>query len=255
MKLGIQIAFGVLILILLSGLTSADESGLDKDTYSFTAIIPIGGHTISPDFRLYDGDKIQARAKVTSGGPVDIYLMTENQYERAYDAENGSLEVISYIRAQENTKEAEIIFKVPSEEDDDGSYDYFEPYDYKNIFYIVVDNRNHTLTLHDANATGPVEVNVEIIIDRKEFNIDFPNFYDTGLVVCVIGGFVGAIVIIIIIILVTRNKGQRPQQPQYYAYPYPYWPPPPEEFSIEDEFKKPKSRRRKKSSRIKDDEI
>jgi hypothetical protein len=224
---------GIFILLLIPGISHCDSDNNNSDDFSFTTVIAPGGFDRSLDLYLDVGDEIKVQVDVVSGGPVDIYIMTDNQFEAAYsyDDENWSTKAISYLKGKENINSAYISYKAPSYEEYDDEY--FDYYLYFDTIYVVVDNRNSSLTPNDADSTGPVEVKVGIKIKRIE---SVPNF-DPIIGACVIIGIILLIVLIIIVIYFVRDKKrksidskeyeqQAKLQPQYqYPYYYPPWPP------------------------------
>lgn len=254
------IVFGLIMLIFFPVLSCAGSS----NSFSYTAIISQGSHHTSQDFDLDEGDKIVVSITVVNGGPVDLYLMTNNQYSLTYRGYNESSRVISYLRASENTQIGEVSFTVPSRDDDEtlGGYDYYNLFD---SIYVIVDNSNNELTQNDANTIGPVEVKIEVKIEHDSDN----PFFDPFFTICIIIGFVIFVIVLIIIIILIRGSRRKreaqmfPPTPSqsssqlrqqahqhqqthyqgYYQYPYwsPYGPPP----SAPPEFKEPDAKKKK----------
>ena len=236
---------GVLIfsLILLMGLT-ANVNASDKN--SVVASIARNGHFTSAELYLYEGDKVEVDVHVTLGGPVDVYLMTEEQYNLAYNLDNKSAISVGYLKGVENSKDISFSYKYPDLSNSGGSYYYIDS------MIIVIDNRNCSLTNYDADSTGIVEVTLTYSITSESLDS-----MDEFALVCV--GVIIVIVIIIVIIIFyfvreSRRKTTQPaffqqapppappqvvpppqpypQYPQYsypyyyqYQYQYPSWPP------------------------------
>ena len=233
MKLRCLIVIGIIFLLLISEIALGDSDNNNSDDFSFTTVIAPSGFDRSLDLYLDVGDEIKVQVDVISGGPVDIYIMTDNQFEAAYsyDDENWSTKAISYLKGKENINSAYINYKAPSYEEYDDEY--FDYYLYFDTVYVVVDNRNCSLTPNDADSTGPVEVKVGIKIKRADSVPDF----DPIITTCVIIGIILLIVLIIIIIYFVRDKKRKSidskeyeqqaklQQQYQYPYYYPPWPP------------------------------
>jgi hypothetical protein len=215
----------------------------DSDDSLFTAIIAEGGYFQSPEFYLDEGDTIEVQVTVIDGGAIDVYLMASNQFFDAYYEYTGNHTVksISYLKGEENEREVEFKYKVPEFEEDIGEYYYYDD-DFFDSIYIIVDNRNCSLTDYDADSIGIVEVKIDFKITRDTSSDLGP--IDEYNIIC---GVTLIIIIIIIFVLIiyfireSRNRSklmggipraqytyQYPQYPQYtqqYYYQYPGYPP------------------------------
>lgn len=232
MKRNILVIFGIFIILTITNLglvrgNSSDE--LDNNDSLFSAIIAQNGNFKSSGFYLDIGDEIETNVRVIKGGAIDVYIMTEGQYETAYKY-NETLISISFLNSKENIKNTTISYKVPDYVDDtydDYYYDYWETFD--NVV-VVVDNRNCTLTPHDADSNGPVTVKVDIKIKRKSDVGEFPDIVEGLDTVCISAAIIIVIILIIVIIYFLRNSKQKSimdqskNPPQIY-YQYPPWPP------------------------------
>ncbi len=222
----------IILSALIIGITFLNTEITSSEKPTFKAVIAPQGHIKSARYDLDAGDVIDVNVKVTKGGPVDIYLMTENQYEAAYGGENESINAISYLVGFEDITNISFKFKIPSYDKGD-AVEYYDFYEYFDTFFVVVDNRNCTITPSDANSTGTVEVWVNINVDYEE---SIPYYMDT---ICIFSAIVVLIIIIVIIVYFFRYHSRKtPQYPpqiqhQQYYYQYPQWPqyphyPPPE---------------------------
>jgi len=205
---------------------SNDDSD-EKDSL-FSAIIAQNGNFKSSGFYLDIGDEIETDVRVIQGEAIDVYIMTEGQYETAYEY-NETLISISYLKSKENIKNTTISYIVPDYVDDANDeyyYDYWETFD--NVV-VVVDNRNCTLTANDADSSGPVTVKVDIKIKRKSDIPDFPNIVEELDTVCISAAVIIVIILIIVIIYFIQSSKQKSimdqnrTPPQMY-YQYPPWP-------------------------------
>ncbi len=217
-----------IFILLLSGIIFYYNNITATDSPSFSAVIAEGGHIKSSEFYLYSDDIIKVNVTVIKGGPVDVYLMTDFQYEAAYSGPNETTKAISYIIAKEKIKSTDFKFKVPSY-DDESSIGY-EYYDFYDSISVIVDNRNCSITPQDANSSGIVEVNVKIKIEQSDLVPglgEFPNFMG---IICAISAMIVLVIIILLIVYFIRSRSgkeeQYPQQhypQQYYYYQQPPW--------------------------------
>ncbi len=225
---------GIFFLIIILNMTLVlGDSWIE----TYTAIIAPNGHFKSMDNYLYEGDKLKVEVVVTVGGPIDVYIMTEEQYNLAYVINNGSAVAISYLKGQENSKNIEFTYTLPKIENED----IYSTSNYLDSVYIVIDNRNCTLTNYDADSIGKVEVTLNFEITRATSS-DIEALDQIGLL-CF-----GVVVIIIIVVIFVifyfiresrrnANQAMRAQQaqitaaaptitaqPQYPQYPPPQYP-------------------------------
>jgi hypothetical protein len=173
------------------------------EDHGFTTIISEGGNFKSPSYTLYENDKIEVKTEVKTGGPVDVYLMTNEQYQEAYDHTFKLKLVISYFKGAENVKTSKFSYKVP--EQDSETYDYYD--EYFDELYVIVDNRECNLTANDADPTGSVEVIVSIEIDRD--NRSGFDSLDYAFYICFTVFIVLLVIIVSIIYFTTRRRDRR----------------------------------------------
>jgi flagellar basal body-associated protein FliL len=219
---------GVIFVLILSGIIFCHNSITATDSPSFSAVIAEGGHIKSSEFYLYSDDVIKVNVTVTKGGPVDVYLMTDFQYEAAYSGTNETTKAISYIVAKEKITSTEFKFKVPSYDDESPvGYEYYDFYD---SISVIVDNRNCSITPQDANSSGIVEVSVKIKIEQSELMPGFGEFSNFMGFICVISVVIILIIIILLIVYFIRSRPGKeehyPQQyypQQHYYYQQPPW--------------------------------
>lgn len=119
--------------------------------YSTEVIISEGGNfTYSLGGYYSYNDVVEVTLNISSrdGNRFDVYIMDSNEYENAYRKSNGSnISVFSAQYSKENiTQLIDVI---------DLSNRY-------GTFYLVIDNRNTTLTPNDATPTGIITVDVKI---------------------------------------------------------------------------------------------
>ena len=242
---------GTISLLLLTCAVSFSCTAANTTEFSYTAIIPQGGYHKSQELEMDEGDKVIVEAKVNRGGSVDLYLMTYTQFTVSYGEDRYNTEkTISYLKADENINTGKASFKVPDRDDQSSFYDLYE---YFESLFVIIDNRNSSLTLNDANSVGPVEVTVKVKIEHDDIPI-----FDPFTIGCIIMVVVILVIIIIIIIVMLRSSRKKeaqrfkgfPYQYQYTPkpgqggqgyYQYPYWPPPPP-----DEGEKHKENKKKK---------
>ena len=222
----------IIISILITSSPIIADSDDESDKFSYTAIIPQGGHYKTGNLKLDEGDKIEGEVNVLDGGNVDVYLMVYTQYTDAYNTENESRMIISYLKADENEKVTTLSFKVPDSNDDD-SLGYFDSYINYEMIYVIIDNRNCSLTPDDANAIGPVKVTVDIEITRAEPSRSFEEINDSSMFGCCIIIVIIIIVIIIIIVFIfhDHHHGTGAQYwPQYQSHYQTQYQPPPQPY-------------------------
>ena len=233
------LAIVTVIIIAFPMFTIAAGQNGDEDTNNggYTIIhIAGGGHYKSGYYRLYPEDSLEVEVIVIEGGNVDVYIMTDNQYDNAYPRWDGEPYSISYLDiSAENVKQYSATYEVP-EEDDDNEDDYYFSGN-SIVLCVVVDNNDCNITETDAVPTGPVTVKLHI---EKHEEFDDPY----GDEVCAIIGVIIMIVIISIIIIIyfisRKTPGKEPPRPAPPGPQYPYYPPyygpygPPHSPSIED---------------------
>ncbi len=117
--------------------------------FSEDVAISEGGHFKYACGYLSKGDKIQISITVTEGGPVDVYIMQNDQYEGAYEVSNVSVISFSALFKKENITMLNKTYEL-NKTGKGGKR------------YVVIDNRDTPLTLNDATPTGPVLVKTKI---------------------------------------------------------------------------------------------
>jgi hypothetical protein len=244
MKIGVHIRFFTYFIVLITVLTvlttlSVSSQENTEDNEGFTIVhIAENGHYRSDYYYLIEEEKLEIEVVVIEGGNIDVYVMTDNQYDNAYVGLDGNEPTsISYLDiSKENVNEFDEDY-VASENDLDDSY-----YDYeRGDICVVIDNQNNNLTDSDAVPTGPVSVKLKIIKHDRDYDEFEDTFCLAGMVVIIV--ITGVIILVLYLSLKKpKNKGQvryqsGTNQPQCSYYPpphmyyqstyYPY-PPPPE---------------------------
>jgi hypothetical protein len=226
---------GVLCLI-ITALQITSVSGSDDSL--FTAIIAEGGYYRSHDFYLDEGDTVEVSIEVIEGGPIDVYLMTINQFYNAkYDDDNSSIRSISYLKGEENERIVEFKYEVPDFEKNIDEYYYYDE-DFFDSIYIIVDNRNCSLTDYDADSVGVVEVKIDFEITRDTTSDLGP--VDEFNLICAVSVIIVILIIFVLIFYFIRESRHRskmtgnfpqaqysyqyPQYVQYSQYAQPYYP-------------------------------
>jgi hypothetical protein len=268
---------GVFI-FLLPGLAVGESESND---YLYTATIAQNGHFPSQSLYLDEGDQIQVKVMVISGGPIDVYIMTSQQYDLAYKIDNESIKTVSYLHSEENEREVEFTYEIPDFKNYNMDDYYYYDENFFDSIYLIVDNRNCSLTDYDANSVGVVNVKIDYKIKYSESDMIDP--LEGVNIIC---GIMALVIIIIVIAIIfyfiresRRNHKQMiqpvpqqhyyqyqyqyqpptapPPQPQYYqqyyAWPPPYGPPPQQqpEPTIQETYSKPKKRTAVKSKKSK----
>ena len=141
--------------------------------------VEVGGHDgflitdpeIAAGFREYD--RIDVEVIVSSGGPVDVYIMSKRQYVNYDNGEKFKPEI-----AKENTEHATFTFENP----DGGEY------------YLVIDNKDN-LRANDAVPKHHVYYNYTSPIEERHNDVVRMQIY-------IWGGIAAGIIIVITIIAI-----------------------------------------------------
>gem|GEM_PF-3774893 len=199
------VALGFSILLLLATCSViADEPE--------TVYIADGGHYAAGPFYAYGTMDLWVNMTVTDGGNVDVYIMTATQYENSYPYDSGESLSVSYRNSSVlNTASASIHYISESTDMYMGE-----------TLFVVVDNRNCTLTSDDATPTG--RVNVMLEIDYTEDYYEYYPFDDFPIFLCTLVPIIAIIVIAAILIWATIYTGKS-RQPPMLPYPAPPEPP------------------------------
>ena len=153
---------------------------------------------------------------VLQGSSVDLYVMTMTQYMNSYP-EEGRLPSVSFSpESVQNTTSATLHFTYGSDSYED---------DFDGI-YIVVDNRDCSLTPSDAVPQGQVTVSLEVDASYGDWYYD--DYFDEYMLLCSILPIVTIIVIAAVLVYAIKSSSKRNQVP-----PPPQWPSPPAKPPVE----------------------
>ncbi len=138
-----------------------DEEIIDE--FSSEIIIGEGGHyKYNIGWIFYDEVDIVLNISSRDSSYFDVYIMSENQYENAYDVTDTSTIAFSAIYAKENTAQLNETVEL-SEEESDG------------IIYVIIDNRDTPVTSNDAVPSGILTLDVNITVKTT---YSYPVFID-----------------------------------------------------------------------------
>lgn len=181
-----------------------------------------GDHYDMGPYYAWGSSDLWVNITVTRGGNVDVYVMNMNQYYNAYPADGGSGGIAFKNCSQENVSQASIHLHIEADKDPN-TWDSEE-------LWVIVDNRNVSVTPNDANAAGDVIVRLEV-----DWVDNGPGFYDDfllGGILMVLCSVLPFILIIVLLFMIFRRLGKKneaqPPMPYYYPYPPPVMPSPQE---------------------------
>ena len=184
------------------------------------------GFYVSGPYDSYAVSEIWINVTVTSGGNVDVYLMDYTQAENSYpggpfgyydpyaeEPENTDPKAVSFSSlSEEDVSSASIYYKFPEATDD------FYGFPDDSIF-IIIDNRDCSLTPDDADSTG--QVTVELSVEETVSDFFYDPFPFDGLLWPVVAmAVIGLGFIILIIVLVMVNEKKKRKEPVYPPHPY-----------------------------------
>lgn len=120
---------------------------------------------------FYKGDKVSVSIRVTSGGEIDVYVMTKSNFDKLALGQSFSTEI-----SEERTKDTSFDWEIPSDA----------------TWYLVIDNVDNSRS-NDATPTGPVSI---------EGNMGGPSILRMVGMVC------GGLILLVVLILVVRYAMQ-----------------------------------------------
>ncbi|MCK4758049.1 MAG: hypothetical protein KAS67_06340 [Thermoplasmata archaeon] len=184
-----------------------------------------GGFYVSGPYDSYTVSEIWVNATVVSGGNIDVYLMTYIQAENAYPGgpygyydpyaespEERDPKAVSFSSlSKEDVSSASIYYKFPETTDD------YYGFPDEGIF-VIIDNRDCSLTPNDADATG--QVTVELSVESSISGFPFMDPFTGLLWPMVIMAIAGLGFIILIIVLVMASEKKKRKEPVYPPQPY-----------------------------------
>jgi hypothetical protein len=207
--------YGTLFFFLVIASVLSLSSVMAQDNTQLTNVVILENDFESDIWTLTrEGDEVDVSVDVTSpsGGRVDVYVISQNQF-------NGYPESsFTPALAREGITHTDFTFTVPDNQ----------------RYYIVIDNMDNSRA-SDTVPLGNVTVDYEYSNPLLE---EAEDAFMTGVMYCVAGVviIVAIIVIIVVIILVSGNKSPPPVPPAPYPpmqpypqqpYQQPYQPPPP----------------------------
>ncbi len=158
----IYIVVAVIVILLVVGFVvilsffGSYEPVENTQEYKFDVIVAKDGHyKYTIEEYWYDDIEIELNITSSSGDRFDIYIMSKDQYDNSYGPQNRSINAFSTLFSWENV--TEVFDTVELHEGD------------FRVIYLVIDNTENTLTPNDANPTGTIEVEVEVIVTSEDF--------------------------------------------------------------------------------------
>lgn len=187
-----------------------------------TIYIADGGYYTAGPFPTYwTTGHMWVNMTVDGNGSVDVYVMSATQYFNSYSpySDNASAPLaVSYQNSSvENTGSTSIHYQWNNS---DTTYETT----YSEI-YVVIDNRNCTLTSGDASPTGPVTVRLDI--DTMADYYSDISMEGLGLVLLMVVASPIIMIIIVVVIIAVASKKSNNSQPMPPPYYYPVMPPQP----------------------------
>ena len=167
----------LLLLLAPLGTVTAQQSKYVEKGYhdGFLIVDP----DIGAGFREYD--RIQVEVTVSSGGPVDVYIMSEREYNKYNNGQDFKVEV-----AKEKVEHTAFMFENP-----DGS-----------DYYLVIDNMDNNRG-SDAVPTDNVYYNYSSPIEERHNDVIRKQMYMWG---GIVAGIIIAVIIIVVIIILRKNR-------------------------------------------------
>ncbi len=124
----------------------------NTETYSSEVIISDGGHFKYSLGYSYDEDEITLNISSKDGKSFDIYIMDEDQYQNAYGSSNTSTIAFSANYLNENISQIVDTLELQGQH-----------IGFKEI-YLIIDNRDTSITPNDATPDGTITLDVKITI-------------------------------------------------------------------------------------------
>lgn len=155
--------FGCLIVGYLTWFWRSPDDDEIIEEFSSEIIIGEGGH-YKYDLGWFYYDEVDIVLNISSrdGSHFDVYIMSENQYENAYDVANTSMISFSATYAKENMAQLDETVELTEEESD-------------GIIYVIIDNRDTPVTPNDAVPSGILTLDVNITVKTT---YGYPVFID-----------------------------------------------------------------------------
>lgn len=151
-----SLSFAIITLIVFTIFSSGCINDDEETTKTFNSEVYIaeGGHFKYTAGYFWDEIEIILNITLKEGTSFDVYIMDEDQYENAYDNSNTSILAFSTLYAKENITKLDDTIHIN---------------EHDNELYIVMDNRNTTITPNDATPTGTIILDVKIKITSKYY--------------------------------------------------------------------------------------
>jgi len=262
------IIFVLLIFIIAQSLAIGSAQANDEDEEEEWFTLYMDEDSIYRErYSVFDVTEVNIKVRVDEGGPIDVFLMTKDQFWNAgyykyqdWDADEGEgPETFSYIIGELNEEDVDLSVTLRVDWDYDGSDTYAleigegstTQYNSEIIFgertdiFIVIDNLDLKIQEDDAIPEGAVKLSY--IFDVEEsFNDEI--FDDMGTIglMCAVGIIVMMVLFLVGIFYYKKRKDNEKKQPvmypqQYHPYQsyYPnyyssYYGPPPAEKEAEE---------------------
>ncbi len=212
----------VLAILITASLTFIiTDNSKAQDIESDIIHIGEGNFYISGPYDAWTYSEIWVNITVTSGGNIDVYVMTYTQVDNAYPY--STYYYGDYSSSDDATEPRAISHKTESVEDvavanihyefEEGGGDYYYDYSDDEIF-IIIDNRNCNITSNDADTEGVVSLEMALEYEYSSSWTDDP-FTDIIGGLILVGG-IGLLILVSIVVLAIygERKKKDKRQPQ-----------------------------------------